>query len=160
MVGPCFLGLSSFPCVPTFHPLHLSPLPACPPAACCLPGPAPRLVPPATGLSCLLQGHELGSCPTPPAFVPSLFPESRAWLATPHSQSCTKYVPLICLLVELKGQISTIILAMGLGREPWGQDRAAPKGPGGGSAQPCPLRHTQSWSLAPTKTRPRSAPDS
>lgn len=29
------------------------------------------------------------------------------------------FVPLICLLVELKGQISTKFSAMGLGREPW-----------------------------------------
>lgn len=72
----------------------------------------------------------------------------------------TKYVPLICLLVELKGQIATKIPAVGLERQPQGQHRAAPEGTGGGSAQPFPSGHIQSWSMAPTETRPRSAPGS
>lgn len=94
------------------------PHPACPPAAaCCLPGWAlchPPLPPLTNGrLSCLpAQGPDLGSCPIPPAFVPSsFFPESQAWLAplppraaAPHTH--TQCVPLIFLWVELKGQIS------------------------------------------------------
>ena len=106
---------------PPLHPLHLwrPHLPAC----CLLPAWLGPLLPPSHDrpLSCLLQGHELGSCPTPPAFIPSLFPllGMACNSSLPEPQPLyTKYVPLICLLVELKGQISTKIPAVGLGREP------------------------------------------
>lgn len=132
------------------HRLHLAP--PTPPTNLLLPaaylaGPSatPPLPPPTTGLppACLLQGPDLGSCPIPPAFVPSsFFPESQAWLATPPSQSrsppCphTQCVPLICLRVELKGQISKKSQLWIWKESPRGPERATSEGTGGGQLSP------------------------
>lgn len=118
--------MSSFPCVPTFYPLHLLPtLPARLLPAACLAGPAPAPAPPTTGLPpACYRGMSRAHLPHTTCICPPLFfPESWAWLATPHSLSCSPstpsmFVPLICLLVELKGQISTKFPAISLGREP------------------------------------------
>lgn len=150
MAEPCFLGMSSCPFVPTFCPLHLLPPPKAPnhptpppPAACCLPGWA---------CSCPGSSHDWHSaccramswahlphptCICPPFFFPVLGMACNPLLPEPQPLH-TKNVPLICLLVELKGQISKKIPAVGLGRQPQGRDMAAPEGTGGGSAQPFP----------------------
>lgn len=104
----------------------VAPPPSPPPArllpAACLAGPVPTL-PLMTGLSlACCKGRSWA--PAPPNLHLSLPSSSQfwAWLATPHSQSRspfhTEYVSLICLLVELKGQVATKIPAVGLRREP------------------------------------------
>lgn len=109
MVGPSFLGTSLFLSVPTLHLLHL--LPSLP-AACCLPGwadstrpPLPLLLPPLA--SCLLQDGEQGPHPhhlhLPSPTLPKVF-SMACNPSLPEPQPPTKHVPLIYLLVELKGQ--------------------------------------------------------
>lgn len=162
LVSLCAHCSSSAPVAPP-HPLH--PTPTCPPVACCLPGWACSHPHPPNDwpLSCLLQGHELSSCPTPPAFVPSLFfpvlgmacnssPQSRS----PSHQVCSLNLPP----GGAEGPDIYKNPSCGSEKRASGQDRVSPEGVGGGSAQPSPPGHMESWTLALTKTRPRSAPDS
>lgn len=122
--------------------------PPCLPACCLLPaarlaGPAPAPAPPMTGLPpACCRGMSRAHPPHPTCIrSPLSFPESWAWLATPHSQSRSPstpsmFVPLICLLVELKGQISTKFPAMGLGREPRAKTRQPLRGLEGAQLSP------------------------
>lgn len=115
MVGPSFLGMSLFPSVPILHPLRLS---SSLPVACCLPDwadssppthlyPYPWFLPWLT--SCLLQ--EMTRCPALlPALSSPALPEVFSMACNPslpEPQPPTKYIPLIYLLVELKGQTLT-----------------------------------------------------
>lgn len=98
LVGPYFLGMSLFPCVPTVHPLHLLspslPTPACPPAACCLPGWACFHPPPMTRLSpACCRGMSWAPAPSYLHLSPPSSSQFWAWLATPHSQSRSPSTP-------------------------------------------------------------------
>lgn len=122
MVGPYFLGMSLFPCVPSAFLLCTRGAPTSPPVACCLPGWACSRPLPTTGL-CPACCRGLSWAPAPPHLhlspPSSHFSGMACNSSLPEPQPLyTKYIPLICLLVELKGQISTKIPAVGLGRKP------------------------------------------
>lgn len=124
------------------HSLHLLPfLPARLLPAACLAGPTPTPALPKTGLFPACCRTQLLPHLTPPAPVPSLsdslsLGHGLLSLAPRAAAPLTKYVPLICLLVELKSQTSTKTPAKGLERGPWGQGRATPDEINGGSVKP------------------------
>lgn len=114
---PTWLGpLPPFPCLP---PPWASLLPACCRGLIWAPAPSHlHLSPPSSS-----QNHRHGLQPLPPrAAAPSC----------PHTQC----VPLICLRVELKGQISKKSQLWIWKESPRGPDRAASEGTGGGQLSP------------------------
>lgn len=133
------------------HHLHLAP--PTPPTHLLLPaaylaGPSATLPlpPPTTGLppACLLQGLIWAPAPShlhlsPPPSSQNLrhglqqpLPPRAAAPSCPHTQC----VPLICLRVELKGQISKKSQLWIWKESPRGPDRAASEGTGGGQLSP------------------------
>lgn len=148
MVGPCFLGMSSFSCVPTVYTWHpLLHLPTC---CCLLPTwlgplpPFPCLPPPwASLLPACCRGLIWAPAPShlhlsPPSSSQNLrhglqpLPPRAAAPSCPHTQC----VPLICLRVELKGQISKKSQLWIWKESPRGPDRATSEGTGGGQLSP------------------------